>query len=59
MTTIIFGDFNRAFDSIDRRAISIVLSMYGISELLIANIMQFYIETFAVVATAHKTTGKC
>ena len=39
--------------SIDRRAISIVLSKYGVSELLIANVVQFYIGTSAVVATAH------
>ena len=51
MTTIIFLDFNKAFDSTDRRAISIVLSKYGVSELLIANVMQFYIGT-----TAHKNT---
>ena len=51
MTTIIFVDFNKAFDSIDRRAISIALSKYGVSELLIANVMQFYIGTSAVVAT--------
>ena len=56
MTTIIFFDFNKAFDSIDRRAISIVLSKYGVSELLIANVMQFYIGTSAVVATAHGNT---
>ena len=54
MTTIIFVDFNKAFDSIDRRAISIVL--YGVSELLIANVVQFYIGTSAVVATAHRNT---
>ena len=56
MTTIIFVDFNKAFDSIDRRAISIVLSKYGVSELFIANVMQFYIGTSAVVATAHGNT---
>ena len=56
MTTIIFFDFSKAFDSIDRRAISIVLSKYGVSELLIANVMQFYIGTSAVVATAHGNT---
>ena len=56
MTTIIFVDFSKAFDSIDRRAISIVLSKYGVSELLIANVMQFYIGTSAVVATAHGNT---
>ena len=56
MTTIIFFDFSKAFDSIDRRAISIVLSKYGASELLIANVMQFYIGTSAVVATAHGNT---
>ena len=56
MTTIIFVDFSKAFDSIDRRAISILLSKYGVSELLIANVMQFYIGTSAVVATAHGNT---
>ena len=58
MTTIIFVDFNKAFDSIDRCAISIVLSMYGVSELLIGNVIQFYIGTSAVVAMAHRNTGK-
>ena len=53
MTTIIFFDFSKAFDSIDRRAISMALSKYGVSELLIANVMQFCIVTSAVVATAH------
>ena len=53
MATIIFFVFNKAFDSIDRRAISIVLSKYGVSGLLIANVMQFYIGTSAVVATAY------
>ena len=57
MTTIIFVDFSMAFDSIDRRAISIVLSKYGVSELLIANVMQFYIGTSAAVATVHGNTG--
>ena len=56
MITIIFVDFNKAFDSIDRRAISIALSKYGVSELLIANVMQFYIGTSAVVATAPENT---
>ena len=56
MTTIIFVDFSKAFDSIDRRAISIVLSRYGVSELLIANVMQFYIGTSAVVTMAHGNT---
>ena len=56
LTTIIFVDFRKAFDSIDRRAISIVLSKYGVSELLIANVMKFYIWTSAVVATAHGNT---
>ena len=53
MTTILFFDSYKAVDSIDQRAISIVLSKYGASELLIANVMQFYIRTSAVVATAH------
>ena len=58
MTTIIFVDFNKAFDSIDRHAISIVLSKYGEPELLIDNVVQLYIGTSAVVATAHGNTGK-
>ena len=53
MTTIIIVDFSKAFDSIDRRAISIVLSKYGVSELLIANVMQFYIGTSVALVTAH------
>ena len=56
MTTIIFVDFNKAFDSIDRRTISIVLSNYGVSELIIANVVQLYIGTSAVVTTAHGNT---
>ena len=47
-------------DGLQRRKkekkISIVLSKYGVSELLIANVKQFYIGTSAVVATAHKDT---
>ena len=56
MATIIFVDFNMALDYIDRRAISIVLSKNGVSEILIANAMQFYIGTSAVVATANGNT---
>ena len=56
MTTIIFWDFNKAFDSIDRRAISIILSKYGVSELLIANVMQLCIGTSTIVAMAHGNT---
>ena len=58
MTTITFVDFSKAFDSIDRRAISIVLSKKSASELLIANVVQFYIGTSAAVATAHGNTEK-
>ena len=36
-----------------------MLTKYVMSQLLIANVLQFYIGTFAVVATAHKTTEKC
>ena len=57
MATIIFVDFNKAFDSIHRCAIPIVLSKYGVSELLIAILIQFYVGTSAVVTTAHKNTG--
>ena len=57
MTTIIFVDFNKAFDSIDRCAISMVLSKYGVSELLIANVLQFYTGTSAVAAMAHGNTS--
>ena len=38
MTTIIFVDFNKVFDSIDRRAIPIVLSEHGASQLSTLNI---------------------
>ena len=53
MTTIIFVDFSKAFDSSDRCVIPIVLSKYGVYELFIAYVMQFYIGTSAVVATVH------
>ena len=43
----------QGFDSIDRCVIPIVLSKYGVVELLIANVTQFYIGTSAVEATAH------
>ena len=56
MATIIFVDCNKAFDFIDRRGIQIVLSKYGASALPIANVMQFYIGTSAVVATPHGNT---
>ena len=56
MTTIIFVAHNMAFVSIDRRAISTVLSKYGASEPLIANVIQFYKWTSAVVATAIENT---
>ena len=56
MATINFVDFNKAFDSIDRRAIPIALSKYGVSELFIANVMQVYIGTSAVVAMAQGNT---
>ena len=58
MTTIIFLNFNKAFDSIDRCAILMVLSKYDISVLLIADVMQFYKGPSAVVATAHGKTVK-
>ena len=56
MTTIIFVDINKAYDSIGRRAISIVFSKYGVSELLVANVVQFYTRTSTLVATAHVST---
>ena len=59
MTTIIFVNCNKDFDSIVQCAIPIVLSKFSISELLIANVMQFYIGTSAVVAMAHGNTEKC
>ena len=52
--TIIIVDFNKAFDSIDRRAIPIVLSKYGVSKL--DDVIQFCIGTSAVVATVHENT---
>ena len=51
-----FVNFNRAFYSIDWRAIPILLSKHGVSWLIIANVMQFYIWTSAVVATEKNST---
>ena len=39
ITLDLLDDINKVFYSIDRRAISIVLSKQGVSELLIANVM--------------------
>ena len=55
MATFIAADFNKAYDFIDGHAIPIGLSKYGTSELLIANVMQFYIWTSALVATEHRS----
>ena len=58
MTTNIFVDFKKTFVSIDRRAISMVLSKNSESELLIDNVKLFYTGTSAVVATAPGNTEK-
>ena len=58
MTTVIFFDFNKTFYSIDLHAIPIVLSRNGVSKLLIANVMKFYMGISAVLATHTETVKK-
>ena len=53
LATVIFVDCNMVFYSIDHPAIPIVLSKYGMPQLLITNVMQLCIWTYVVVATAH------
>jgi sorting nexin-29 len=47
--SIVFVDFRKAFDSIDRHAIPLILQAYGVPELLITAIMDMYKDTTAFV----------
>ena len=56
MATIILVDVSKALASIDRRTISIVLSKHGVSELLVANLIQLYIRATSIEVTALRNT---
>lgn len=51
--SIIFVDFSKAFDSISREAIPIILQFYGVPAVLIDTIMDLYRNTTACVRTSH------
>ena len=40
--TIVFVDYSKAFDSVDRRAIPVVLRHYSVPDQVVADVMQLY-----------------
>ena len=51
--SIVFVDFSKAFDSVSRKALPVILSHYGVPEILIQAIMDLYQDTTACVITSH------
>ena len=49
--TVVFVDYSKAFDSVDRRAIPLVLRHYGVPDPAIADVMQLYHGSTAAVST--------
>ena len=49
--TVVFVDYSKAFDSVDRRAIPVVLMHYGVPDPVVADVMQLYHGSTAAVST--------
>ena len=49
--TVVFVDYRKAFDSVDRRAIPVVLSHYGVPDPNVVDVMQLYHGSTAAVST--------
>ena len=49
--TVVFVDYGKAFDSVDRRAIPVVLRRYGVPDPVVADVMQLYYGSTAAVST--------
>ena len=49
--TVVFVDYSKAFDSVDRRAIPVVLRQYGAPDPAVADVMQLYHGSTAAVST--------
>ena len=49
--TVVFVDYSKAFDSVDRRAIPVVLRLYSVPDPVVADVMQLYHGSNAAVST--------
>ena len=49
--TVVFVDYCEAFESVDRRAIPVVLKHYGVPDPAVADVMQLYHGSNAAVST--------
>ena len=49
--TVVFVDYSKTFDSVDRRAIPVVLRHYGVPDPVVADVMQLYHGSTAAVST--------
>ena len=49
--TVVFVDYCKAFDSLDRRAIPVILGHYGVHDPVVAEVMQLYHGSTAAVST--------
>ena len=49
--TVVFVDYGKGFDSVDRRAIQVVLGHYGVHDPVVADGMQLYHGSAAAVST--------
>ena len=49
--TVVFADYSKAFDSVDRRAILVVLRHYRVPDPAVADVMQLYHGSTAAVLT--------
>ena len=48
---VVFADYGKAFDSVDRRAIPVVLRHYGVPDPAVADVMQLYHGSTAAVSS--------
>ena len=49
--TVVFADYSKAFDSVDRRAIPVVFRHYGVPDTAVVDVMQLYHGSTAAVST--------
>ena len=49
--SLVFVDFRKAFDTLHRSSIPVILSQYNVPNSLISDIIQMYIDTSACIST--------
>ena len=54
--TVVFVDYGKAFDSVDRRAIPVILRHYGVNDPAVTDVMQLFHGTSAAVLTSFGLT---